>query len=128
MLESFYNERDKIVQACIGAEIDSGNIHYSEMIVPPELPAVIVTMHDEKDHDLASNGYQDNVYHFNIFVIVNAQDVADPDTVVVTLFETIRAQYKNNKFHDFHDIEVYFSRTRSAQEVRILKAVSYPGK
>jgi len=128
MLEGFYKERDKIVQACIAGGISSTRIYYSENIIPESLPAVMITLHDEKDEDLASDGYQDNVYHFNLFTIVNAQDIADPDTVLVTLFEAIRAQYKLNKFHDFKDIEVYFSRIDSVREVRILKSVSLPGK
>lgn len=128
MLKGFYDERDKIVQACIAGGITSTLVYYSEFVIPTDLPAVMITMHDEKDEDLASSGYQINAYHFNLFVIVNAQDITDPDTVVVTLFEAIRAQYKLNKFHDFHDIEVYFSRLEGSREVRILKAVSLPGK
>jgi len=129
MLENFYNERDKIVQACIAAEgLISTDVYYSEFAIPKALPAVMITLHDEKDEDLASSGYQDNAYHFNLFVIVNAQDVADPDTVIVTLFELIRAKYKLNKFHDFQNIDVYFSRLEGTREVRILKAVSLPGK
>ena len=113
------SERSAITAALNKAEIT--NVLYNKDDIPKLLPAAIVTLESETGKNGTSKRFTDTDLAWSVFLIVNAQNVADPDGALYTLKESFRKTYIGTMGRDFPAIEYYSGRIDGARLVRIAK-------
>jgi hypothetical protein len=118
-LEKFLYEREAIASALRAAPIPS--ILFNKDSIPKELPCAILVLSGENGTRGTAKRFTDSDLLWTVFLIVNAQNVTDPDTELYTLKETFRAAYLNALGRDLPQIEYYTSRLDGARLVRIAK-------
>lgn len=118
-LEKFLYEREAIASALRAAPIPS--ILFNKDSIPKELPCAILVLSSESGRLGTGRRFTDSDLLWTVFLIVNAQNVTDPDTELYTLKETFRAAYLNALGRDLPQIEYYTSRLDGARLVRIAK-------
>lgn len=112
-------ERDAIKTALNNANISQ--VLYNKDTVPNSLPAAIITLESETGKNGTSKRYTDTDIGWSVFLVVNAQNVEDPDNNLYTLKESFREKYIGTMGRDFPAIEYYTSRIDGARLVRIAK-------
>lgn len=112
-------ERTKIVDALEAAKISL--VMYNKDEIPKSLPAAIVTLESETGKNGTSRQYVSTDLAWTVYLIVNAQNVADPDAALYTLKESFRKYYITGVGRDFSQIEYYTARIDGARLVRIAR-------
>lgn len=123
---TFEEKRLKIKEAVIAGGVSVGNISFDEFFMPNELPAAIITIRNETGIKGTFKQYTDFSFDFEIFLIITAKGVSDPDLVIYNLKEAVRAKYKEKLYKDFPRIEYYGTKLR-ALDVKIAKCYTYKG-
>jgi len=118
-LERFLSERQKIQSALEAANV--ATIQYNKDDIPRALPAAIITLTQENGKNGTSRRYVDTDLFFTVFLVVNAQNVLDPDTALYQLKEAFRSAWQTAAGKDFHQIDYYTSRLDGSRLVRIAK-------
>jgi len=112
-------EREAIKAALNSAEIST--VLFNKDEIPKSLPAAIVTLEAETGKNGTSRQYVNTYLAWSVYLIVNAQGVADPDGYLYTLKEGFRKYYIAGMGRDFPQIEYYTGRIDGARLVRIAK-------
>lgn len=118
-LERFLSERAKIQSSLESAGL--ATIQFNKDDIPRALPAAIITLTQENGRNGTSRRYVDTDLFFTVFLVVNAQNVLDPDTALYTLKEAFRSAWQTAAGKDFHQIDYYTSRLDGSRLVRIAK-------
>jgi len=118
-LEKFLYEREAIASALRAAPIPT--LQFNKDAIPKELPCAILVLSAENGTRGTAKRFTDSDLLWTVFLIVNAQNVTDPDTELYTLKEAFRAAYLNALGRDLPQIEYYTSRLDGARLVRIAK-------
>lgn len=118
-LEKFIFQRDRITQALNLAGITE--VLYNKDNIPKILPCAILTLDSEAGKHGTSRQYVDTDIAWTVFLIVNAQNVIDPDTALYDLKEKFRSFYLKLMNRDIPSIEYYTSRVDGTRLVRIAK-------
>lgn len=113
------DERTKIAAALETAKISS--VLYNKDDIPKSLPAAIVTLDNETGKNGTVRQYVTTDLSWTVYIVVNAQGVADPDSVLYGLKEDFRAAYIAQSGRDIPEIEYYTGRIDGARLVRIAK-------
>jgi len=118
-LERFLSERAKIQTALEAANV--ATIQFNKDDIPRALPAAIITLTQENGRNGTSRRYVDTDLFFTVYLVVNAQNVLDPDTALYSLKEAFRTAWQTQAGKDFHQIDYYTSRLDGSRLVRIAK-------
>lgn len=118
-LEKFIFQRDRITQALNLAGITE--VLYNKDNIPKILPCAILILDSEAGKHGTSRQYVDTDIAWTVFLIVNAQNVIDPDTALYDLKEKFRSFYLKLMNRDIPSIEYYTSRVDGTRLVRIAK-------
>lgn len=123
----FLEHRNKLKQCLLDAGILEDNILYSQELIPEGLPAGIIALCDETGKNGTSRQYAATELDFIIYLVVDAQDVADPDLDAYRLKEVVRTSYKELLHKDFPKVTYYPSRYKAAQRIRIARIETVKG-
>ena len=123
---TFEERRAKIKEAVVEGGVSAGNVSYDEFFMSNEFPAAIITIRNETGIKGTSKQYTESSYDFEIFLIIKAKGVSDPDLVIYNLKEAVRTKYKEKLHKDFPKIEYYGTKVR-ALPVKIAKCYCYKG-
>ncbi len=118
-LEKFIFQRDRITQALNLAGITE--VLYNKDNIPKVLPCAILILDSEAGKHGTSRQYVDTDIAWTVFLIVNAQNVSDPDAVLYAFKEKFRSFYLKLMNRDIPCIEYYTSRVDGTRLVRIAK-------
>ena len=118
-LEKFIFQRDRIAQALNLAGITE--VLYNKDNIPKVLPCAILILDSEAGKHGTSRQYVDTDIAWTVFLIVNAQNVSDPDGVLYAFKEKFRSFYLKLMNRDIPSIEYYTSRVDGTRLVRIAK-------
>jgi hypothetical protein len=118
-LERFLAQRDKIVQALQSCSIPT--ILFNKDSIPKNLPCAIVILDTEDGIKATSRQFTSTDIAWTVYLIVNAQNVEDPDLALYNLKELFRASYLTLVNRDIPHIEYYTSRIDGTRLVRIAK-------
>ena len=118
-LEKFIFQRDRITQALNLAGITE--VLYNKDNIPKVLPCAILILDSEAGKHGTSRQYVDTDIAWTVFLIVNAQNVIDPDAYLYELKEKFRSFYLKLMNRDIPSIEYYASRVDGTRLVRIAK-------
>jgi hypothetical protein len=118
-LEKFIFQRDRITQALNLAGVTE--VLYNKDNIPKTLPCAILILDSEAGKHGTSRQYVDTDIAWTVFLIVNAQNVSDPDAVLYALKEKFRSFYLKLMNRDIPSIEYYTSRVDGTRLVRIAK-------
>jgi hypothetical protein len=117
-LERFKKQRDVIVhslQPCIQT------ILFNKDSIPKTLPCAIVILDTENGIKGTSRQFTSTDIAWTVYLIVNAQNVDDPDLDLYALKEKFRETYLTLANRDIPHIEYYTSRIDGTRLVRIAK-------
>jgi hypothetical protein len=118
-LERFLAQRDKIVQSLQSCSIPT--IMFNKDNIPKSLPCAIVILDAEDGIKATSRQFTSTDIAWTVYLIVNAQNVVDPD---IDLYKT-KEQFRDNLLkyanRDIPHIEYYTSRIDGTRLVRIAK-------
>lgn len=117
--EKFLSERGNITAALSSANIKT--IQYSKDEIPKSLPCAIVILDSETGIKGTSRQYTSTDIAWTVFLIINAQNISDPDDVLYKLKEQFRGFYLTQMNRDLPSVEYYTSRIDGARLVRIAK-------
>jgi len=117
--ERFIAERKRIEDALKFSDIPT--IQFNKDVIPKQLPCAIVILDSETGKNGTSRQYVDTDIAWTVFLIVNAQNVADPDTDLYQLKEKFRSYYLKLMNRDLPSVEYYTSRIDGTRLVRIAK-------
>jgi hypothetical protein len=99
---------------------------YNEFKIPETLPAAII-VRDKKTGILGTaRRYIEHEHGFVIYLIVDAQDVEDPDSDIDDFEVAFNAAYVAEFGKDYQGVEYYPSRV-DAREVRVAKIMTSKG-
>jgi hypothetical protein len=118
-LEKFIFQRDRIAQSLNLAGITE--VLYNKDNIPKVLPCAILILDSEAGKHGTSRQYVDTDIAWTVFLIVNAQNVTDPDAILYALKEKFRSFYLKLMNRDIPSIEYYTSRVDGTRLVRIAK-------
>ena len=118
-LEKFIFQRDRITQALNLSGISE--VMYNKDNIPKSLPCAILILDSETGKHGTSRQYVDTDIAWTVFLIVNAQNVTDPDSELYTLKEKFRSFYLKLMNRDLPSVEYYTSRIDGTRLVRIAK-------
>lgn len=118
-LEKFIYEREAIAAALRTAGIEA--IQFNKDDIPKTLPCAIVILANEAGRLGTSRRFTDTDLAWTVFLVVNAQNVTDPELELYTLKESFRAAYLASANRDLPQVEYYTSRLDGARLVRIAK-------
>jgi hypothetical protein len=118
-LEKFIFQRDRITQALNLAGITE--VMYNKDNIPKSLPCTILILDSEAGKHGTSRQYVDTDIAWTVFLIVNAQNVSDPDSELYSLKEKFRSFYLKLMNRDLPSVEYYTSRIDGTRLVRIAK-------
>ena len=94
---------------------------YNKDNIPKNLPCAILILDSETGKHGTSRQYVDTDIAWTVFLIVNAQNVSDPDSELYSLKEKFRSYYQKLMNRDLPSIEYYTSRIDGTRLVRIAK-------
>jgi len=117
--EKFQSERSRITDALKLSDITE--VLYNKDNIPKVLPCAILILDSETGKHGTSRQYVDTDIAWTVFLIVNAQNVIDPDTDLYALKEKFRSFYQHLLNRDLPSIEYYASRVDGTRLVRIAK-------
>jgi hypothetical protein len=118
-LEKYQAERYRISEALKLAGV--AEILYSKDNIPKNLPCAILILDSETGKHGTSRQYVDTDIAWTVFLIVNAQNVTDPDIEIYSLKEKFRSIYIQLMNRDLPSVEYYTSRIDGTRLVRIAK-------
>lgn len=118
-LEKMLYERESIRSALVTAGVEE--VAFNKDEVPKALPAAIVILEGESGKNGTGRRYVDTDIAWAVYLIVNAQNVNDPDGILYSLKEAFRAEYQKAMYRDIPSVEYYTSRVDGARLVRIAK-------
>ena len=117
-LEKFQSERSRITDALKLSDITE--VLYNKDNIPKVLPCHLILDTETGKHG-TSRQYVDTDIAWTVFLIVNAQNVSDPDIDLYALKEKFRSFYQHLMNRDLPSIEYYTSRVDGTRLVRIAK-------
>jgi hypothetical protein len=117
--EKFIADRNRIVDALKFSDIPT--IQFNKDVIPKQLPCAIVILDSETGKNGTSRQYVDTDIAWTVFLIVNAQNVSDPDSDLYQLKEKFRSFYLKLMNRDLPSVEYYTSRVDGSRLVRIAK-------
>jgi hypothetical protein len=117
--ERFQAERKRIEDALKFSDIPT--IQFNKDVIPKQLPCAIVILDSETGKNCTSRQYVSTDIAWTVFLIVNAQNVADPDSDLYMLKEKFRSFYLKLMNRDLPSVEYYTSRIDGTRLVRIAK-------
>ena len=117
--EKYQAERDSISEALSLAGV--AELLYNKDNIPKKLPCAILILDSETGKQGTSRQYLDTDIAWTVFLIVNAQNVIDPDSTLYQLKEKFRDHYQKLMHRDLPSIEYYTSRIDGTRLVRIAK-------
>jgi hypothetical protein len=117
--ERFLAERKRIEDALKFSDVPT--IQFNKDAIPKQLPCAIVILDSETGKNGTSRQYVSTDIAWTIFLIVNAQNVADPDSDLYMLKEKFRSFYLKLMNRDLPSVEYYTSRIDGTRLVRIAK-------
>ena len=117
--EKFIADRDRIVDALGFSDIQT--IQFNKDVIPKQLPCAIVILDSETGKNGTSRQYVSTDLAWTVFLIVNAQNVDDPDNDLYLLKEKFRSFYQKLMNRDLPSVEYYTSRIDGTRLVRIAK-------
>lgn len=118
-LDKYQAERSRISESLKLAGV--AEILYNKDNIPKNLPCAILILDSETGKHGTSRQYVDTDIAWTVFLIVNAQNVADPDTEIYSLNEKFRSIYLKLMNRDLPSIDYYTSRIDGTRLVRIAK-------
>jgi E3 ubiquitin-protein ligase DOA10 len=118
-LEKYQDERKRISEALKMAGVVE--TLYNKDNIPKKLPCAILILDSETGKNGTSRQYVDTDIVWTVFLIVNAQNVSDPDSELYSLKEKFRSFYLKLMNRDLPSIEYYTSRIDGTRLVRIAK-------
>ncbi len=118
-LEKYQAERSRISEALNLAGV--AETLYNKDNIPKNLPCAILILDSETGKNGTSRQYVDTDIAWTVFLIVNAQNVTDPDSELYTLKEKFRSYYQKLMNRDLPSVEYYTSRIDGTRLVRIAK-------
>jgi len=118
-LEKYQAERSRISEAMKLAGV--AETLYNKDNVPKNLPCAILILDSETGKHGTSRQYVDTDIAWTVFLIVNAQNISDPDSELYSLKEKFRGIYLKLMNRDLPSIEYYTSRIDGTRLVRIAK-------
>ena len=118
-LEKYQAERSRISEALKLAGV--AETLYNKDNIPKNLPCAILILESETGKHGTSRQYVDTDIAWTIFLIVNAQNVSDPDSDIYLIKEKFRSFYLKLMNRDLPSIEYYTSRIDGTRLVRIAK-------
>jgi hypothetical protein len=116
--EKFIADRNRIVDALKFSDIPT--IQFKD-VIPKQLPCAIVILDSETGKNGTSRQYVSTDLAWTVFLIVNAQNVSDPDSDLYQLKEKFRSFYLKLINRDLPSVEYYTSRIDGTRLVRIAK-------
>ncbi|MDD3524821.1 MAG: hypothetical protein PHQ41_09035 [Candidatus Cloacimonetes bacterium] len=117
--ERFIAERKRIEDALKFSDIPT--IQFNKDVIPKQLPCAIVILDSETGKNGTSRQFTSTDLAWTVFLIVNAQNVADPDSDLYMLKEKFRSFYLKLMNRDLPSVEYYTSRIDGTRLVRIAK-------
>ena len=117
--EKFIADRNRIVDALKFSDIPT--IQFNKDAIPKQLPCAIVILDSETGKNGTSRQYVSTDLAWTVFLIVNAQNVDDPDNDLYLLKEKFRAMYLKLMNRDLPSVEYYTSRIDGTRLIRIAK-------
>ena len=117
--EKFIAHRNRIVDALKFSDIPT--IQFNKDAIPKQLPCAIVILDSETGKNGTSRQYVSTDLAWTVFLIVNAQNVDDPDNDLYLLKEKFRSFYQKLMNWDLPSVEYYTSRIDGTRLVRIAK-------
>ncbi|MCK9165714.1 MAG: hypothetical protein M0P45_07805 [Candidatus Cloacimonas sp.] len=117
--ERFIVERKRIEDALKFSDVST--IQFNKDVIPNQLPCAIVILDSETGKNGTSRQYVSTDIAWTVFLIVNAQNVSDPDSDLYQLKEKFRSFYLKLMNRDLPSIEYYTSRIDGTRLVRIAK-------
>ncbi|GAB1468993.1 hypothetical protein MASR2M64_17650 [Candidatus Cloacimonadota bacterium] len=117
--ERFIAERKRIEDALKFCDIPT--IQFNKDTIPKVLPCAIVILDSETGKNGTSRQYVSTDIAWTVFLIVNAQNVPDPDSELYQLKEKFRSFYLKLMNRDLPSVEYYTSRIDGTRLVRIAK-------
>lgn len=117
--EKYQAERDSISEALSLAGV--AELLYNKDNIPKKLPCAILILDSETGKHGTSRQYVNIDIAWTVFLIVNAQNVQDPDSELYSLKEKFRAYYLKLMNRDLPSVEYYTSRIDGSRLVRIAK-------
>jgi hypothetical protein len=117
--ERFIAERKRIEDALKFSDIPT--IQFNKDVIPKKLPCAIVILDFETGKNGTSRQFTSTDLAWTVFLIVNAQNVDDPDSDLYKLKEKFRSFYLKLMNRDLPSVEYYTSRIDGTRLVRIAK-------
>ena len=117
--DKFIADRNRIVDALKFSDIPT--IQFNKDSIPKQLPCAIVILDSETGKNGTSRQYVSTDLAWTVFLIVNAQNVDDPDNDLYLLKKKFRAMYLKLMNRDLPSVEYYTSRIDGTRLVRIAK-------
>jgi len=117
--DKFIADRNRIVDALKFSDIPT--IQFNKDSIPKQLPCAIVILDSETGKNGTSRQYVSTDLAWTVFLIVNAQNVDDPDNDLYLLKEKFRSFYQKLMNRDLPSVEYYTSRIDGTRLVRIAK-------
>jgi len=117
--EKFIADRNRIVDALKFSDIPT--IQFNKDAIPKQLLCAIVILDSETGKNGTSRQYVSTDLAWTVFLIVNAQNVSDPDSDLYQLKEKFRSFYLKLMNRDLPSVEYYTSRIDGTRLVRIAK-------
>ena len=118
-IEKYQAERSRISESLKLAGV--AEILYNKDNIPKNLPCAILILDSETGKNGTSRQYVSTDIAWTVFLIVNAQNAADPDSDLYQLKEKFRSIYIKLMNRDLPSIEYYTSRIDGTRLVRIAK-------
>jgi len=118
-VEKYQAERSRISEALNLAGV--AETLYNKDNIPKNLPCAILILDSETGKNGTSRQYVDTDIAWTVFLIVNAQNLPDPDTALYQLKEKFRSFYLKLMNRDLPRVEYYTSRIDGTRLVRIAK-------
>ena len=118
-LEKYQAQRSRISEALKLAGV--AETLYNKDNIPKNLPCAILILDSETGKNGTSRQYVDTDIAWTVFLIVNAQNITDPDSDLYQLKEKFRGIYLKLMNRDLPSIEYYTSRIDGTRLVRIAK-------
>ncbi len=117
--DKFIADRNRIVDALKFSDIPT--IQFNKDVIPKQLPCAILILDSEAGKHGTSRQYVDTDIAWTVFLIVNAQNVSDPDAILYAFKEKFRSFYLKLMNRDLPSVEYYTSRIDGTRLVRIAK-------
>ena len=118
-LEKYQADRSRISEALKLAGV--AETLFNKDNIPKNLPCAILILDSETGKNGTSRQYVDTDIAWTVFMIVNAQNVSDPDSELYSLKEKFRGIYLKLMNRDLPSIEYYTSQIDGTRLVRIAK-------